>query len=152
MHKNLLAFAAVIAATGFLAFGVAAVLHSVPSSQAQDFGPIITGGEAPWVSLSGTLASNSDVDIYTVPVDHAFVLTGLCTSTNQQNLKRVAASGTTIVARGQTGVTVCNSSSAGGYLARGVGRIEFGPGDVVRIHNSEATTREYSLQGYLAAP
>ncbi len=151
MHKTILSFAALVAAAGFLTFGVAAVLHSVPESQAQDFGPVVTGGENPWIYSQGDVAPNTTVTAYTVPADRSFVLTAACFDDSLMDLQEITAlSVSHNVVQGQTFAALCNTSNGGGFLARGTGHIVFGPEAQVRVRNRNASdTREYIINGYL---
>ncbi len=145
MHKSLFGLAALVFAAGFF-------LRSLPSTQAQDFGPVVTGGEAPWVDFTGSLDALATVDLYTVPSDRALVLTAVSMSNESLDLWETGPAGAALRVEGHT--NVMNSySGRGGALARGTGHTTFGPGTTVHGRSTDNNySRFYYVQGYPAAP
>ncbi len=137
MSRILLAISAVI-------LSVSVLIHAVSTASAYPSGPEVTGGEAPWVSMSGSTNPHSTKELYTVPDDRILVLTGAILNSYDVHLY-------------QDGVLKVNGYSRamnadeGGMLSQGNGRIVFDPGTNVILH-SDGSTRYYSLQGYLAHP
>ena len=145
MHKSLFGIAAVVFAAGFF-------LRSLPASQAQDFGPIVTGGEAPWVDFTGSLGPSVSENIYQVPLDRVLVVTGFCGSSGEIDLQSNDGSTTQNRVLGPSNASNCHSGG-NGYVGQGQAHIKFEPGDFVRLENRGSNaTRYYVLQGYLAAP
>jgi hypothetical protein len=151
MHKNLLGVAAVISSCAALVLAGAVFIHVLPSSQAQDFGPVVTGGEAPLLAFAGTVTGSQAVDVYTVPADRMFVVTALCTNAPELDVRELGTSNTLKV-KAYSYATRCASTDTGGFLSRGRGTIPFGPGTTVRLDNQSGSNVYYTLQGYLAAP
>ncbi len=147
MHKNLFGIAAIL-------FGLAALVLALPTSQAQDFGPVVTGSDNPWLSFSGYVSGQSATSVYTVPADRSFVLTGACTDSEQVDLRGIDALGNdTLRLEGNTYAMHCIASGGpGGPPVRGEARIVYTAGSQVRVSNGHSVSRPYFIQGYLAAP
>ncbi len=142
----LFAVAAVIAATGYL-------LQTTPAANAQFTGPVVTGGEAPWVSVAGTTTTDNEI-VYTVPADRTFVLTGLCADQGSSTNGPVYEVGsvTTPKIRGMwlTCTYGVNDPRFDNFVVTGRARIPFAPGTGVQLGWGNGT--QYTLQGYLAQP
>ncbi len=138
--------AALVAAAALLA-------HTSTPASAQ-FGPAVTGGEAPWVTVAGSTTTADEI-VYTVPADRVFVMTGMCFGySNYTNLSvdEVGTTTTRKVAGIRNTCTYASSVSApSNFLTQGNARIPFAPGTGVRIVMSQ-TGVNYTIQGYLAAP
>ena len=145
MHKSLFGLAALVFAAGFF-------LRSLPMSQAQDFGPMVTGGEAPWVDFTGELLPNATADLYTVPADRALVIVAASMNRDSLDLWETGPAGTLLRVEGDSNV-MNSESGRGGALARGTGHTMFGPGTTVQLRSTDPDySRFYYVQGYLAAP
>ena len=145
----LFGLAAVVGAFGYL-------VGNLPEAEAQDFGPVITGGETPFVSGSGNCAVSSTCVLYTVPVDRSFVLTGFSSRYVNFFLYENDGAATVERFRGQSGAGSANGINTGsaggsGYLAAGRGAIVFAAGSTVDLATGDFALN-YSFQGYLAAP
>ncbi len=158
MHKNLFGIAAIFGSLGVLALGLAALLHAVPQSQAQDFGPVVTGGEQPWRSFTGEVPVNANVDLFTVPQDRSFVVTTACVrwvNSWNSHLVDLAEGGTGAVrVQGETFLLLCDDEdSTGTSFNTGRGHAVFEAGEIVRLTGSGIVTPvPYYVEGYLAAP
>jgi len=138
MHKQILAVAVLVAAIGYF-------VGSLGAANASFSGPVITGGESPWVSFAGepTLLEGESVTLYTVPSDRALVITGAKVRSNDIDLyegdtKRIGGG---------------SDAMYSGFLAHGNGHISFAAGSVVRLVNSGSDgTLHYIIYGYLAHP
>ena len=127
-----------------LVLSVAIWVHAMSTAQAYPSGPEITGGEAPWVSLSGISSSYASDTVYTVPDDRVFVVTGAIM--NSYDIHLYADS--TLKVNGYSRAMYFDSR---GFLSQGNGRVVFEPGtNVVLI--SDGPGRYYTIQGYLAHP
>lgn len=134
-----------VTSIALVVFAFGYLLRSVPAAQALPEGPDVTGGTNPYLSFTG--ATSTSVDLYTVPNDRIFVLTGACTSNNNANLRESS----TIKVYAQSSAMFCSTTgTTGGFLARGQGHLVFAPGNTVGIET--ATSVVYTLQGYLARP
>lgn len=142
----LFGLAAVLAATGYL-------LGSTPNARAQFTGPVVTGGEAPWVSVSGTTTSADEV-VYTVPADRTFILTGLCADNGSITNGPVneVTSVTTPKIRGMflTCTWASNTPPFDNFVVTGRARIPFAGGSGVQLQWPNGT--QYTVQGYLVQP
>jgi hypothetical protein len=150
MTKNLrlplvlLAVAALVTSLGYL-------LRSVEPAHAQDVGPFVVGGEAPWVSVAG-LTSTVDEVVYNVPADRIFVLTAMCIGNNYNSapVYELASSSTTKIHGVRNGCTYFSVGSHNNFITNGNARIPFAPGSGVQL--SLPAGVPYTIQGFLAQP
>ncbi len=151
MHKTILSLAGLVAASSLLIFALADY-REAGVAQAHPAGPVVTGGAHPWQDFSGTVAGNAFVDLYTVPADRVFVVTGMCTSNSTLDLRELVSSITNLKLEGGTTAALCAGTNTGGYLAQGRGHVTFAAGTTVRLQNTYSNQVDYTLEGYLAAP
>jgi hypothetical protein len=145
MYRTLIGIAAIIAATGYL-------LRSLPDAQAQSLGPVISQGEAPWISLTGRVEGGDTEALYTVPSDQVFVLTGACLSDSDADIYEDS----TLKVDSRSFAAYCDyaqnySVAYVGMLGRNTSHIVFEADSVVSIEAQDGDA-EYMLQGYLAHP
>ncbi len=138
----LFGLAALVGAGGY-------VLGNLPSAEAQDFGPVVTGGENPYMSWS-FVATTGDVDLVTVPADRVFVMTGVASPSHGWTVSEVGATTTQKAAHHSVNAWTDEGAAVNGYLAQGRGTVVFAPGTTVRLSSTVAV--HIDLQGYLAAP
>ena len=140
----LFAIAALVMSFGY-------VLRSVDSAHAQDVGPFVVGGEAPWVSVAG-VTSTADEVVYNVPADRVFVLTAMCNGNNYVSspVYEVASSTTTKIHGVRNGCTYFSVGTHGNFITNGNARIPFAPGSGVQL--SLPAGVPYTIQGFLAQP
>lgn len=144
-------------------FGVAAVLGAggylignLPGAQAQDFGPVVSGGEMPFVSGGGVCLASATCSLYTVPADKVLILTGLSCRDSWYTLYASDGVAQTEVFRGHSGAGTSYGNDAGapgggaGFLAGGRGTVPIPGGSTLEINPTGVV--HYSWQGYLAAP
>jgi hypothetical protein len=144
MRIRLFAFAA--------ALGVLMLPGAVP---AQDLGPVIIGGEQPWQSFTGTISASQSLDLFTVPADRAFILTGGCVQngTNAQEIDLMQSS--SLKVDGSTTILLCNpGSGATSMFAAGRAHVLFPAGSVVQLQSAASLSfsAAYFFEGYLAHP
>lgn len=124
-------------------------------TSAQDLGPVIVGGEQPWQTVTGTVSATQTLDLFTVPADRSFILTGGCiqNGTNAQEID-LLQSGIQKV-DGSTTILLCNpGSGATSMFAAGKAHLIFEPGTTVQLQASASLsfTAAYYFEGYLAHP
>jgi hypothetical protein len=139
MYRILIGIAAIIAATGYL-------LRSLPDAQAQSLGPVVSLGEAPWVSITGEVEQETTETIYTVPSDQVFVLTGACLDYSGSDIYEDS----TLKIDAGSYASYCSSTHLG-MLGQNTSHIVFAAGSEVIIDAGNNTV-EYLMQGYLAHP
>lgn len=141
----LLATAALLAAASYAAQAFA------PAAQAQDVGPFVVGGEAPWVSVAGTTATANE-NVYTVPADRIFVMTGMCIGGSYVSapVYEVGASTTTKVIGARNGCAYFSVGTHGNFITNGNARIPFAAGTNVQLGLPAGSS--FTLQGFLAQP
>lgn len=141
----LFAIAALVAAIGYVLHGAA------PTAQAQDVGPFVVGGEAPWVSFAGVTSTSSEI-VYTVPADRMFVMTGVCIggSYTSTPIYEVGASTTVKIHSVRTGCAYFSVGTHGNFLTNGNARIPFAAGTSVQVGLPAGAP--YTMQGFLAQP
>ncbi len=125
------------------------------SSPAQDLGPVIIGGEQPWQSFTGTISASQSIDLFTVPADRAFILTGGCiqNGTNAQEIDLLQTGGLKV--DGSTTILLCNpGSGATSMFAAGRAHVLFPAGSTVQLSAAASLSfsAAYYFEGYLAAP
>jgi hypothetical protein len=140
MDRTLLGVAAVLAAAALLVFSGGYLVRSVPQAEAQDLGPVFSGGGMPLLFFSGThnRRTTTPSAVYTVPAGKTFVMTAACLS--------------------QTYLSVISdySSTDVNYMcSAGNGQIPFASGSVVGVAGTcpscSNSSYAYALQGYLVA-
>ena len=139
MYRILIGIAAIIAATGYL-------LRSLPDAQAQSLGPVVSLGEAPWLSFTGEVAEGVEETIYTVPTDQVFVLTGGCLDYANSDIYEDS----TLKIEGGSNAIYCSTTNSA-MLGLNTSHIVFAAGSEVIIDAGPGHV-EYFLQGYLAHP
>ncbi len=139
--------AAVIGASGYL-------LGNLPSAEAQDFGPVVTGGEVPYVSFTGTIPVSSDEDLYTVPGDRVLVITGATITDGQVDLFEVTAAGPVLRVEGGSIAMLNNGGNDDNSMfPSGDAHLVIASGSTVRLSNGHTGfAQHYYVEGYLAAP
>lgn len=140
----------------FLALAtVLALLMSPGAAPAQDLGPVIVGGEQPWQNFTGTISATQTLDLFTVPADRAFILTGGCVQngTNAQEIDLLQTAALKV--DGSTTILLCNpGSGATSMFAAGRAHVLFPAGATVQLQASATLsfTAAYYFEGYLAHP
>lgn len=153
MHRNLLGFAAILAATGLLLFGAGYLLRSTPSAQAQSLGPVFTGGTMPLLYFSGSVPQNqtSPSVVYTVPAGKTFVLTSACMNRSYLVVTDDGAEKWAPNLR----LSEYNNSAPNLLCSQGNGQIPFTSGSEVGVAGTcaacSSSTRDYTIQGYLVS-
>ncbi len=125
------------------------------AAPAQDLGPVIVGGEQPWQSFTGTISASQTLDLFTVPADRAFILTGGCVQngTNAQEVDLLQSAATKV--DGSTTILLCNpGSGATSMFAAGRAHVLFPAGSTVQLQASGTLSfsAAYYFEGYLAHP
>ena len=140
----LFSVAAVIAAVGYL-------IDAAGPARAQDVGPFVVGGEAPWIAVAGTTTTTDEV-VYTAPPDRMFVLTGVCMGGSYVSapVYEVATVTTTKIHGARTGCTFFSVGTHGNFLTNGNARIPFAAGSGVALGLPSGVP--YTVQGFLAQP
>ena len=135
MYRNLFGIAAILGAVGYL-------INAFPNAQAQSLGPVVSAGEAPWVSFTGEILPGDTETIYTVPSDQVFVLTGMCASETRVNVYEDS----TVKIRGEAYEADCGSTE------RNSAHVVFAAGSEVNLECTPHNASIYFVQGYLAHP
>ena len=153
MDRTLLGVAAVIAAVALLLFSGGYVVRSVPRAEAQDLGPVFSGGGMPLLFFSGThnRRTTTPAAVYTVPAGKTFVMTAACLS---QTYLAVTQDGAEKWEPG-SGISDYSSTDVNYMCSAGNGQIPFPSGSVIGVTGTCSTCSSsnyaYSLQGYLVA-
>ncbi len=137
MFRVLMGLAAVVLSSAVL-------VHAMATASAYPSGPEVTGGEAPWVSLTGSAPATASTTIYTVPDDRMLVVTGAIMQRTSVHMYEDSV----MKVNGYSRVMVEDNT---GFLTSGRGRIAFAAGSNV-VLNNESSAAAYTIQGYLAHP
>jgi hypothetical protein len=153
MDRTLLGVAAVLAAAALLVFSGGYLVRSVPQAEAQDLGPVFSGGGMPLLFFSGThnRRTTTPSAVYTVPAGKTFVMTAACLS---QTYLSVTEDG---VEKWEpySGISDYSSTDVNYMCSAGNGQIPFASGSVVGVAGTcpscSNSSYAYALQGYLVA-
>ena len=154
MQNRLIGWAAIIAATALLVASVALLVRSTNPAMAQVPSPMVTGGENSWLSFTGTIPVTTSEDLYTVPLDRIFVVTGVSATDGLVDLYEVTAAGPQLRVEGGSIAMLNNGGNdANSMFPINEGRLVLEPGSTLRLTNDHtAYVQHYYLQGYLAKP
>jgi hypothetical protein len=132
---------------------------SIPEAHANPTGmQAPTSGGHPYVNLTGTHSSNSDLVLYTVPSDRIFILTGIL-GYSESNIATFNILENTTLRINYEYINhprQNNDASGCNYLCNNQGHIVFSAGSQVVLQfsgvGSGTSSHRYMIEGYLANP